>query len=294
MTESKKTKQAKASPEKLEVEEKVKTVTAKAGKRSLKALKQVEDKEAKEARKEQPSSDDEAKKTKPTIKSARSKLERSSKRFRKASELVDKTKEYSLKEALDLALKTSSTKFDETVEMHINLGVDPKQADQNVRDTVVMPAGTGKTVKIAVFADVDLAKTAKQAGADKAGNEDLLTELEKNVIDFDVLITTPQMMSKLAKYARILGPRGLMPNPKSGTVTKDVASAVKQAKAGRVEYRVDSTGIVHLAIGKISFGADKLEQNAKAIAASLKAAKPASLKSNYVTSFHTRLLWGRA
>lgn len=269
---------------------------AKAGKRSAKAIKEAEEKEAKQQRKahiaEDKSETEKSEQIKKPIKPARSKLERSGKKYRKVSVLIDKGKNYTLKEALELAVKTSITKFDSSVEMHVNLGVDPTQADQNVRDIVVLPSGTGKTVKIAVFGDVDIVRTAKQAGADKAGNEDLLSEIDKGNISFDVLITTPQMMPKLAKYARVLGPKGLMPNPKSGTVTSDVTKAIQQAKAGRVEYRVDSTGIVHLAIGKVSFGSAKLEQNAKAVVASLKAAKPPSLKGNYVESFHITTTMG--
>ncbi|HSX44231.1 MAG TPA: 50S ribosomal protein L1 [Candidatus Saccharimonadales bacterium] len=213
-------------------------------------------------------------------------MERRSKGYRKAAELIDASKEYTVKQALELAVKTSPVKFDASVEVHINLGVDPRQADQNVREMVVLPAGTGKTTRIAVLAEADNAAAAKKAGADIVGDEDLLKQLEKNVIEFDVLIATPNMMPKLGKYAKVLGPRGLMPNPKSGTVTTDVAKAVTEAKAGRVEYRVDSTGIIHLAIGKVSFGADKLDQNAQAVMASVKAAKPASLKGIYLKSIH--------
>ncbi|MDQ3123505.1 MAG: 50S ribosomal protein L1, partial [bacterium] len=191
-------------------------------------------------------------------------------------------KEYSLKEALELATKTSITKFDATVELHINLNVDPRQADQNIRDSLVLPSGTGKNIRVAVLAETDDATKAKKAGADIVGNEDLLKKIEKGVIEFDTLVATPNLMASLGKYARVLGPKGLMPNPKSGTVTTDVAKAVEQAKAGRVEYRVDSTGIVHLGVGKVSFGADKLLANAQAVFASIKTNKPNSLKGNYV------------
>ena len=166
--------------------------------------------------------------------------------------------------------------------MHVRLSVDPRQADQNIRGMLVLPAGTGKNVRVAVFGDVEDIAAAKKAGADIAGGDDFLAQLDKGTIDFDVLVATPQMMAKLGKYARTLGPKGLMPNPKSGTVTKDVAKAVTEAKAGRVEFRVDSTGIVHLAIGKVSFGAAKLGENAAAVVASLKAAKPSSVKATYV------------
>ncbi len=255
---------------------------AKSGKRSAKAIKEVEEKEAKEARKADAAAEETEQKPKVIQKPARTKLERQGKRFRKAAEDVDKTKEYSLKEAIELAQKTSTVKFDATVELHINLGVDPKHADQNIRGTVVLPAGTGKSVKVAVFADVDDVKKAKAAGADIAAGDEFLQQLDKGVIDFDVLIATPKQMAKLGKYAKVLGPKGLMPNPKSGTVAADVAKAVTEAKAGKVEYRVDSTGIVHLGIGKTSFEASKLLENARAIADAIRAAKPSSLKSNYI------------
>lgn len=258
---------------------------AKAGKRSAKAIAESEEKAAKEARKEAARDVEEAdSKPKQPVKPARSRLERRSKKYRKAAEQIDKTKQYSLKEALDLATKTSTTAFDASVEMHIRLGVDPRQADQNIRDNIVLPAGTGKTVRIAVFADEDVAKEAKKAGADVAGSDDFLAQLDKGTIDFDVLIATPNVMAKLSKYARVLGPKGLMPNPKSGTVTTDVAKAIEQAKAGKVEYRVDSTGIVHMGIGKVSFGTVKLGQNADVVVASIKQNKPASLKGTYVRS----------
>lgn len=258
--------------------------TAKAGKRSAKAIKEAEEKQAKEERKANAESEETTEKPKAPVKPTRSILERRGKKFREAAKLVDKTKEYTLAEALELAAKTSPTKFDASVELHIKLGVDPRQADQNIRGTVSLPAGTGKDVRVAVFADVDDAKKAKEAGADIAGGDEFLQLLDKEQIDFDVLISTPQMMAKLGKYARLLGPKGLMPNPKSGTVTKDVAVAVSEAKAGKVEYRVDSTGIVHLSVGKTSFKADDLLKNTQAIIGAIKAAKPASIKGAYVQS----------
>jgi large subunit ribosomal protein L1 len=260
----------------------VKKSTAKAGKRSAKAVAEQEAETAKEARKASKTEVKAEEVKKPARKPARSKLERAGKKFREAAKLVDKTKQYGLKEAVELAVKTSPVKFDATVELHINLGVDPKQADQNVRDNLVLPAGTGKTVRVAVLAEADDAAAAKKAGADLAGNEDLLQQIEKGVINFDTLIATPTLMAKLGKYARVLGPKGLMPNPKSGTVTNEVVKAVEQAKAGRVEYRVDSTGIVHLGVGKVSFGPDKLIQNVQAIFASVKSNKPGSIKGIYV------------
>lgn len=258
---------------------------AKAGKRSEKALKETEEKQAKEERKADKALADTEKPAQPKQK-VRTRLERRSKGYRKSAELLDKAKTYTLAQALELATKTSHVKFDASVELHIRLGVDPRQADQNLRDTVVLPAGTGKTLRIAVFADADQAALAKKAGADIAEGEEFLQQLEKGVIDFDILIATPQTMAKLGKYARLLGPKGLMPNPKSGTVTTDVVKAVTESKAGKVEYRVDSTGIVHVGIGKVSFGGSKLMQNAAAIMASIKSNKPSGLKGNYIRSIY--------
>jgi len=272
-----------ATPEvNLEVETVSAKATTKAGKHSAKALKEVEEKQAKETRKTESSGEKAASKPVVTKKPTRSKAERAGKKYREAAKLVEVDKLYSLNDALALAVKTSPTKFDATVELHVNLNVDPKQADQNIRDTVVMPAGTGKNIRIAVLAEPEAAAAGKKAGADIAGDDDFLQQLDKEQVDFDVLIATPSMMPRLGKYARLLGPKGLMPNPKSGTVTTDVAGAVKEAKAGRVEYRVDQTGIVHLGIGKVSFGADKLLQNAEAVMASIRAAKPSSLKATYM------------
>lgn len=262
------------------------TSLAKAGKRSAKALKEAEEKQLKEERKasikEHEAEDKPA--PKPKQRTAEDRLKARSKKYRKALEQVDKSKTYSLSEALELATKTSPVKFDASVEMHIRLNVDPKQADQNIRDTVALPSGTGKTLRIAVFATPEGVAAAKKAGADIAGEDEFLQQLDKGVIDFDVLIATPANMPKLGKYARILGPKGLMPNPKSGTVTNDVTKAVTEAKAGRVEYRVDSTGIIHIGIGKVSFGGSKLLANAQAVLGSIKSNKPASVKSAYVRS----------
>ncbi len=271
--------------------------TAKAGKRSSKALKETAEKEAKEERKaEAMQSNSDATVGAPTRKAsakpARSRLERSGKKFRKVAELLEKGKLYSLEEAVALAVKTSPVKFDATVEMHVNLYVDPKQSDQNIRDNLVLPAGSGKSVRIAVLAEADDAAAAKKAGAEIAGNEDLLAELEKGNLNFDILIATPAMMPKLGKYARTLGPKGLMPNPKSGTVTTDVAKAVNEAKAGRVEYRVDSTGIVHLGVGKASFTPAQLLQNAQAVLTSIKANKPSSVKGTYLKSVYLTTTMG--
>lgn len=255
---------------------------AKAGKRSAKALEEAAEKQAKEERK----TSGETAETKPKIavKPARSRLERRGKHFRKSAEKIEKGKAYSLEQAVELAQQTSHVKFDATVELHINLGVDPRHADQNIRDNLVLPAGTGKKVKIAVLTD-DAAEATK-AGADVAGTDDLLAELEKGKTDFDILIATPALMPRLGKYARVLGPRGLMPNPKSGTVTTDINKAVAEAKAGRVEYRVDSTGIVHLGVGKVSFTPAQLTGNIQAVLASIKANKPQSVKGTYINAVH--------
>lgn len=266
--------------------------TAKAGKRSAKALTEAEAEAAKEARKASSAEASEDDKPKQKHNPTRTKLERAGKNFRKAAEQIEKGKVYSLEEALELATKTSTVKFDATVELHVNLRVDPRHADQNIRDNFVLPQGTGKTVRVAVFADVDDAAAAKKAGADIVGIEEVTKLLEKGSLDFDMLIATPSQMAKLGKYARSLGPRGLMPNPKSGTVTTDVAKAVKEAKAGRVEYRVDSTGIVHLGAGKVSFGTERLLENAQAVLKNIRSNKPASVKGTYVKSIHVTTSMG--
>jgi large subunit ribosomal protein L1 len=252
--------------------------TAKAGKRSKKALEAAEVKAEKEERKKTSAAAEAEEKPKAAVKLARTRLERRGKKYREAAKLIDKSKKYSLAEAVALAQKTSSVKYDASVELHINLNVDPKHADQNIRGNLVLPHGTGKTIKIAVFDD------AKVDGADLAGVENITKQLENGEMNFDVLISTPANMPKLGKYARLLGPRGLMPNPKSGTVTTDTAKAVAEAKAGKLDYRVDSTGIVHAAVGKVSFSAEQLAANADALLSSVRAAKPASIKSNYIRS----------
>lgn len=255
---------------------------AKAGKRSAKAQREEAEKEAKEERKAHHAEVEAEAESKPKQKAnpTRPRLERQGKKFREAASKIEKAKAYKPEEALALAVATSPVKFDATVELHVNLNVDPKVADQNVRDNLVLPAGTGKAVRVAVFAD------DKVANADLSGVTTITTALEKGEIAFDILIATPANMPKLGKYARLLGPRGLMPNPKSGTVTTDLDKAVAEAKAGRVEYRVDSTGIVHLGIGKVSFGTDKLMQNFNAVVASIKSSKPSSVKSGYIKAAH--------
>ena len=272
-----------------ETTESAETISAaKAGKRSTKALKEAEEKAEKEERKaagDTTPQTDEAKThaaPKGPVPKTRTRLERRGKSYRKLADQIQPNKLYSLAEAVALATKTNPAKFDATVELHINLNVDPRQADQNIRATVALPHGTGKQVRVAVFAPADTHEKAKQAGADIVGEDDFLQLLDKEQLDFDVLIATPQLMARLGKYARLLGPRGLMPNPKSGTVTPNVVKAVEEAKAGRVEYRVDKQGIVHQGIGKVSFGADKLDENAKAFIASLNSVRPSSIKGSYI------------
>lgn len=265
--------------------------TAKAGKRSAKALKEAEEKQAKEERKQSKDVDsEEVKKT--VVPPTRSRLERRSKAYRKSNESIDKDKRYSIEEATEVIGKTSPVKFDATVELHIRLAVDPRQADQNVRDTVILPAGSGKTVRVAAFVDADGSSAAKDAGADLVGEADVIKELESGNFSFDVLVATPSQMPKLGKYARTLGPRGLMPNPKSGTVTNDVAKAIKEAKTGKVEYRVDSGGIIHIGIGKSSFKAAQLLENLQAVLSSIQSNKPASIKSTYIVGAHLSTTMG--
>jgi large subunit ribosomal protein L1 len=262
---------------------------AKAGKRSEKAQREAEEKQEKEARKEAGDTTPQSEEAEANVKKGpkpitRPRIERRGKNYRKVAEQVEKDRVYSLAEALELAAKTNPVKFDASVEVHVRLGVDPRQADQNVRSTVSLPHGTGKTVRVAVFAPEAEHAAAKKAGADIVGDETFLKQLDKEELKFDVLVATPQYMPKLGKYARLLGPRGLMPNPKAGTVATDVAKAVSEAKAGKVEYRVDKQAIVHLSIGKVSFGAEKLADNAKAFFDSLQSQKPSSLKGVYVKS----------
>ena len=261
---------------------------AKAGKRSEKAVKAAEAEAERQARKEAgdttPQGDAVANIEKGPAPKTRPLAERKSKAYKKVAKLVDKTKSYSLAEALELATQTAVTKFDSTVEMHVRLGVDPKQADQNIRTTVTLPNGTGKDIKVAALVSADDVAAAKEAGADFAGEEEVMKLLEKENLSFDVLVATPQFMPKLGKFARLLGPRGLMPNPKAGTVSANPVQAIKEAKAGKVEYRVDKQGIVHLGIGKVSFGPEKLLENANVFVNSLKAARPTTLKGNYIIS----------
>ena len=205
--------------------------------------------------------------------------------YLESEKLIDKTKKYDAKEAIEVFTKTPKRKFDETIELHVKLGVDSKQADQQVRGTVVLPNGTGKTQKVLVFAKGDKAKEAEAAGADYVGAEELVPKIEKeNWFDYDVIVATPDMMGVIGRLGRVLGPKGLMPNPKSGTVTMDVTKAINEIKSGKVEYRLDKSNIIHLGFGKISFGSDKLFENYETVMEAIIKAKPAAAKGQYVKS----------
>lgn len=204
------------------------------------------------------------------------------KKYKEVEKLVDKNKLYSLDEAVELAKKTARAKFDETVEIAIRLGVDPKQAEQTIRGTVVLPHGVGKTPKIIVLAKGEKLKEAEESGADLAGAEDLIEKIKGGFLDFDVIVATPDMMKDLSKLGKILGPKGLMPNPKTGTVTFEIKNAVEEIKKGKIEYRVDTYGIVHSILGKVSFEASKLKENCQALLKALLKAKPATLKGEYL------------
>ena len=207
------------------------------------------------------------------------------KKYQDSAKLVDKSNLYDVNEALDLVIKTAKANFDETVELAVRLGVDPRHADQQVRGTVVLPNGTGKQIRVLVLAKGEKIKEAEAAGADYAGGEELVEKIQhENWFDFDVIIATPDMMGVVGKIGRVLGPKGLMPNPKSGTVTFDVEQAVKETKAGKVEYRVDKAAIINVPIGKVSFGVDKLSENFKTIAEAIIKAKPAAAKGRYLKS----------
>lgn len=282
---------AKTKPEQIEkkstASENIDSIKTKAGKRSKKGIEEAQIKAKKEARKlgeKKPDKQLESIPQKLTQKPTRPKIERRGRKYQENYKKIDSSKLYSLQDAIKLAVDTSITKFDSTVEMHIRLNVDPKLADQNIRETVVLPAGTGKSLKVAVFAPSEEHDKALKAGADIVGEKDILDKLAKEEIDFDVLIATPQVMSQLGRFAKLLGPRGLMPNPKSGTVTTNVPEAVKQVKAGKIELRIDKQGIVHCGIGKVSFDADKLYLNARAVIDAIKSAKPASVKGVFIIS----------
>ena len=265
---------------------------AKAGKKSKKHIKEVkaeEERKARAAEHKQAELETKPKGEKPVTRSV---LERRGKKYQAAYKEIDHDKFYGLEEAISLALKTNPAKFAATVEVHTRLGVDPRQADQNIRSTLVLPHGNGKTVRVAVFAPEDECKKAKVAGADIAEDTEFIKQLEKGIVNFDVLISTPAYMPKLGKFARLLGPKGLMPNPKAGTVTTDIEKAVKESKAGKIEYRVDKQAIVHLGIGKTDFDLAKLNENATAFLDSLKSMKPASIKGQYIKSIYVSTTMG--
>lgn len=263
---------------------------AKSGKKSKKHEEEVKAQQEKEERKES-GEEVEAKKKNPTPK-IRSRVERKGKNYRKIAEKIQKDKTYSLEGAIKLAIETNPAKFDSTVEIHVRLGVNPKHADQNIRSTIALPNGTGKSVRVAALVTNDNVKTATEAGANIAGEEAIFSQLDKGAIDFDVLVAEPQFMPKLGKYARLLGPKGLMPNPKSGTVSTNPAQAVKESKGGKVEYRVDKQSIVHLGIGKVSFGDSKLMENAQAFFTNLEANKPSTIKGVFILSTYVSTTMG--
>lgn len=207
------------------------------------------------------------------------------KRYQDCEKLIDRSKNYTVKEAVELFEKMPKSKFDETLELHVKLGVDSKQADQQVRGTVVLPNGTGKTKRVLVFAKGDKAKEAQEAGADFVGAEELVPKIQnENWFEYDVIVATPDMMGVIGRLGKVLGPKGLMPNPKSGTVTMDVKKAITEIKSGKVEYRLDKTNIIHLGFGKLSFGTDKLLENYETIMDAIIKAKPAAAKGQYIKS----------
>ena len=215
------------------------------------------------------------------------------KRYQDCEKLIDRSKNYTVKEALELFEKMPKSKFDETLELHVKLGVDSKQADQQVRGTLVLPNGTGKTKRVLVFAKGDKAKEAQEAGADFVGAEELVPKIQnENWFEYDVIVATPDMMGVIGRLGKVLGPKGLMPNPKSGTVTMDVKKAITEIKSGKVEYRLDKTNIIHLGFGKLSFGTDKLLENYETIMDAIIKAKPAAAKGQYIKSIATTTTMG--
>ncbi|MCL2061867.1 MAG: 50S ribosomal protein L1 [Firmicutes bacterium] len=215
------------------------------------------------------------------------------KKYLESLKAVDSSKSYEAADAINLALETAKAKFDETVELHVRLGVDPRQADQQVRGTVVLPHGTGKNVRVLVIAKGEKADIAEKEGADIVGAEDIINKiLTENFLDFDVCITSPDMMGQMGRVAKILGPKGLMPSPKSGTVTPDIGKAIRETKAGKVEYRLDKTAIIHCPIGKKSFGTEKLQENYHTLMDAIVKAKPAAAKGAYVKSVYVASTMG--
>jgi large subunit ribosomal protein L1 len=269
--------------------EPVEQAIAKAGKRSAKSVREAEAEEARQEAKGHRAEEKAAEEAAPKRPKRQlpNPLHQHGKKYRAAAGQIEPGKAYPLSEALELVKNTSGTKFDGSVEMHINLGVDPRQADQMVRASVVLPHGTGKTIRVAVFADGKAAEAAKTAGADRVDTDKLLSDIEKGKLEFDMLIATPDKMATLGKVAKILGPRGLMPNPKSGTVTPDPAKAVTEAKAGKVEFRIDKQAIVHQIIGKVSFKPEQLEANATTLLSAILKAKPSAAKGTYVKGIAT-------
>ena len=215
------------------------------------------------------------------------------KKYQNSAKQIDRTVQYDSRDAFELICKTASAKFDETVELHVKLGVDSRHADQQVRGAVVLPHGTGRTVRVLVFAKADKADAAREAGADYVGEMDLVEKIQKeNWFDFDVVVASPDMMGVVGRLGKLLGPKGLMPSPKAGTVTPDVAKAVQEVKAGKIEYRLDKTNIIHCPIGKVSFGADKLNDNFNTLMGAIIKAKPAAAKGQYVKSCVTASTMG--
>ena len=220
-------------------------------------------------------------------------MKKNGKRYQECEKLIDKSKVYPVAEAIELLEKMPKAKFDETVELHVKLGVDSKHADQQVRGTTVLPNGTGKTLKVLVFAKGPKADEAVKAGADYVGAEELIPKIEKeNWFDYDVIVATPDMMGVVGRLGKVLGPKGLMPNPKSGTVTMDVTKAIQEIKSGKVEYRLDKTNIIHLGFGKVSFGAQKLQENYQTIMDAIIKAKPAAAKGQYIKSISVTTTMG--
>ena len=215
------------------------------------------------------------------------------KKYQTSAKQIDRAALYESKDAFELICKTASAKFDETVELHVKLGVDSRHADQQVRGAIVLPHGTGKTARVLVFAKGDKADAAREAGADYVGDMDMVEKIQKeNWFDFDVVVATPDMMGVVGRLGKVLGPKGLMPSPKAGTVTPDVAKAVQEVKAGKIEYRLDKTNIIHCPIGKVSFGAEKLNDNFNALMGAIVKAKPAAAKGQYIKSCVTASTMG--